>query len=555
MRLLSVVTLGWVSCTPPSMQPDPDPGPEQPTEPGPALGYDDVGGIVIDVGDGSEPAQIQAVFLDESSRYANLGACAVDLELPCIRQFPPEPDRSVALNPATDTFDRSAALSRFVGFEIVVGGYAVPFQEEDGFGFYSRTLDGLTVPEVIGVTGHGEWDDFDVATALTRSPTMDLLSPSPASQLALATAEVLPLEWVPVDDGVVTLHVISSVQEEIYLLEDDGLLEFPLDDIVFAGPVEEVRIELRRWDRAEIEVGDHILDIASTSHQAFEVELSEVGNRDVLRAADTCDGAQTSLPVSTGTYWGRLDWYEADAAPECVPGGCAFGYDGVHKLEVPPKHRLRVDYNVLADSASMYLLDCDGDGTCAAGFDDSSVPDGSEFFTVTNLGDSLERYYLALDSAGGATCDASAGPVASAYTLDVVLDPLVAPQLYDVCADAEAAPVLLPGEYYNDVVSFDATLDPGVGGCTGSAQPGPDTMFPIELGPGQTVNLLVDMPGGDPALYLLYDCEETFSCPVGSDRSSGQDEALVYTNASASTERLYVVVDSKTELLPFFLNR
>ncbi|NCG21879.1 MAG: hypothetical protein GWP91_22915, partial [Rhodobacterales bacterium] len=51
----------------------------------------------------------------------------------------------------------------------------------------------------------------------------------------------------------------------------------------------------------------------------------------------------------------------------------------------------------------------------------------------------------------------------------------------------------------------------------------------------------------------LYSCATTTSCAAGADNSVGSSEGLVYENITAASETLYLVVDSKTTLLPYFL--
>ena len=53
---------------------------------------------------------------------------------------------------------------------------------------------------------------------------------------------------------------------------------------------------------------------------------------------------------------------------------------------------------------------------------------------------------------------------------------------------------------------------------------------------------------------MLYDCANAFLCGAGGDLSLGPNEQLFYENVSAGVERVYLVVDSKSGLHPFFLS-
>ena len=91
-------------------------------------------------------------------------------------------------------------------------------------------------------------------------------------------------------------------------------------------------------------------------------------------------------------------------------------------------------------------------------------------------------------------------------------------------------------------------------GCTGTINAGPDAMTQVELGPGETIVVNVGMPGSNPAIYLLYNCTSATSCAAGSDLDVGPDEGpLQYTNNGGATEILYLVVDTKTAMNPYFM--
>ncbi len=125
--------------------------------------------------------------------------------------------------------------------------------------------------------------------------------------------------------------------------------------------------------------------------------------------------------------------------------------------------------------------------------------------------------------------------------------------MVDTCAEAEPAYSTFPGSYYAEFTAFTDDLNPGLGGCTARSTPGPESMMPIDVGPGQTLTVNVEMAGADPSIYLLYNCNDAFSCPVGADLSQGPMESLAYQNTSSSVERLYIVVDSQTGLQPYFM--
>jgi hypothetical protein len=124
----------------------------------------------------------------------------------------------------------------------------------------------------------------------------------------------------------------------------------------------------------------------------------------------------------------------------------------------------------------------------------------------------------------------------------------------DACAGAtsQATPTAA-GTYYTEYLPYTNLLNPGTGGCTGSSLPGSDSLTKVVVEPGQTLTATIQMPGGDPGLYLLYNCTNAFSCPAGVDARGDAVEVLTYANGSTGTETLYLVVDSKTGLRPYYL--
>ena len=78
-------------------------------------------------------------------------------------------------------------------------------------------------------------------------------------------------------------------------------------------------------------------------------------------------------------------------------------------------------------------------------------------------------------------------------------------------------------------------------------------MTRVDLQPGETITVNVDMFGSDPSLYLVYNCSNPASCAAGSDIDVGPTESVQYTNNSSQPETLYLVVDSKVAISPYFL--
>ncbi|MBX2801474.1 MAG: hypothetical protein KTR31_27605 [Myxococcales bacterium] len=122
---------------------------------------------------------------------------------------------------------------------------------------------------------------------------------------------------------------------------------------------------------------------------------------------------------------------------------------------------------------------------------------------------------------------------------------------YDDCDEASAAKALPPGSYSFDSAGLSSLLNPGLEGCARSDLAGPDALFPVELSGNGTLLVNLDMPGGNPAVYLLRDCAS--DCVLGF-HAPAESLVLSYSNQRPEPERLYIVVDTADELLPFMMS-
>ena len=576
MRVITTLsTLFWLgACTAAdSNDPEGNPGTDGATRPtvpevvdtGWAPG--DLAGFHIALGSGDAPARLMGVATESSPGFLNLAQCAVNPDSPCLTLFPNMEDDFVALATGLEV-DREATQTRFLGREVELAGYTLAYQEDadNGFGFYDRQLaiDDLAPQGWVNVSWGGQWPAYEGEQMLFVSEPIDLLSPVPGSSVEFSNGSSLPIAWTPTGSGAVTLILESeSGLSRMYLLEDDGYFELEADSLTIGGTTDDIRFSLIRWDQNNVRRFGHVIDFVATSTATFDATYFNIGPRDELQPAAQCAEATGQDPLTTGGYWGSLD--PALGAnlgglqqPPCIAPGCAHGYDGFYKLELPPKHLISLQYNVLEDSAAFWMVeDCFAPLDCsepAFGADEDSTVGVPEFISYFNPTDDLQRFYLVVDSQGETCNPGSQPPVESKFTLDVNLQPLLEPAMYDNCEQAEDAPNTFLGSYYGEFTAYVDDLNPGIGGCTGTSMPGADAMTPVEVPAGQTLTVNVRMPGANPAIYFLYQCDDPFSCPAGSDASLGEEEVGVYQNTGTVTERIYVVVDSEDGILPYFLS-
>jgi hypothetical protein len=294
-------------------------------------------------------------------------------------------------------------------------------------------------------------------------------------------------------------------------------------------------------------VNGNQLSFNAISELHWSAEYFYVGGRLPLYSADTCNVAQAMAETQTGSYWGRLaDWgYNNTLSPTDCTGYTTNGADGIVRFDLPAKTSLSVTHDLQTDDSALYLLDdCNNEDSCISG-SDVSIGFGPETVFYFNASDVVKSVYAVLDG-----YQTSAG----IFYADVVVNTMLEPEMYDTCTGVltQAVPTGANG-YYTDNISYTGQLDPSIGGCIATSSPGNDAMTKITLQDQETLTVLVSMPGENPAIYLLYNCTSTNACAAGADFDFGPNEQMAYTNTSGDTETLYLVIDSKTALQPWFM--
>jgi hypothetical protein len=512
----------------------------------------------------NETTSVFAVFAESAPNFLNLAKCGIE-ESTCIPAMPGDEDSPFVFDP-DDSLDQETIRTRFVGDVVGIGPYAMPYAEsgETKFGFY--TLDATELGFVEGPMGAswaGQWPVYASTDDLVVSAPIQIISPREGGKINMTNAQLVPFEWVPTGQGEVTLTLIPEVGDAIiYRLDDDGYYELNTDDLTLELGLTDAITEftgfLSRWDRSTVIRFGHVIEYVASSDVEFNVSLVNIGTRLRLNPADECAEAQGSVGITEGSYWGymglpRLDG-DMDTDGACLdpafttPYDDSAGPDGVYRVEIEPRHAFSFDYNLISASASVYLVeDCnDVVGSCVDGSDLEADPDIHEFVSYFNDDDETQTLYLVLDSSDfGAE---------SFFTLDVTDEFLDEPDMYDSCQLASlASPTVGAGTWWGTFLAFTAGTNPGAGGCTGTELAGADAMTPVEVPAGATLTAQLNMAGSDAGLYLLFDCNDAFSCADGSDKSQNGPESVTYTNSTQFPITVYLVVDSKTGITPYFL--
>jgi len=493
-------------------------------------------------------SRLLGLYVDDNPGYSNLAACAI-LRRPCIQNEPTEHDTYVDIDPEF-LYKTSFADYNMVGLEVSLGPYVAPlrYDETSGMAWYEADLGDIQpVTGWLGTSFGVEWGTYVGTDDLYVSEDIELIYPNYTKYLDLPSGLQFPIEWVPTGEGEVMLHVQNEEEGvyRLYWLNDDGFHLFDVDALGLGIETSEIIFTLSRQDKGQVLHRGNTLDLMATSSVVFAGRYFDVEGRDELELSNTCEEAVSSSSLVPGTYWGHMTDFSNNM--DGCTGVSDGGREGLIPVSMDPWEYLSVQYQLLDEEndPTLYVMsECDED-TCILGRDDFKQGE-TEILNYFNQSDLGQTVYLAFDAD-----DSTSG----LFYADVTRSVLDTPELYDSCVEVQGMTGTLPaGVYYTDFVAYGDDLNPGAGGCTGTSVAGGDAMTRIGLQIDQEAQIVVDMPGGDPAIYLVYSCNNDFSCVAGSDRRGDNLEVLSYMNLTGQAENLYLIIDTPgAALRPFFL--
>lgn len=504
----------------------------------------------------TQQAVVSAIAVQTTPGFINLPDC-IARDVTCLPVLPKGEDTFVDFV-ADQRVDLELLRTRYIGRTASFGPFEMPLvQDQDTQATYYTTnvqggvLDGQQA--WISWPG-GFWSQYRSDDIVQVSPPIELIAPAAGSFTEFTNGDQFVIEWVPTGDGIVTLEATSRFGfSRIYRLADDGLFALDIDSLPWQMLTQDVSFALKRWDRGDLRVSGHVVDIAAMSQVTFEGQFFNVGDRDRLRPANTCNAALGLNSLPPGGWWSTFDGLSGSAT---LPGVCngvgapgpSGGPDAIYRVDVPPRTLLKVEYIAYGDNGVLGIAtDCPiNANNCVAKSETDNRQGQPEFGEFFNLSDSIEDVYVFLDTEGAAD--------PTFYTLDVDIDQLGAPTMFNTCGDVDLADTLLAGSYYVQFNAYSNDLNPGDGGCTQSSAPGGESIVPITVPAGQSVQINIDMPDGNPSLYLLTNCNDAFQCVAGVDDTTLSDETLLYTNNGAADENLFLVVDTEAGQTPYFMS-
>lgn len=364
---------------------------------------------------------VYGLFVASAPNYLDLARCVIE-EGPCLPRTLGNEGPPVRV-PTGPTLDRAALDTRFLGDEVRLGPFVLPYREdaETGLGFYA-TVSTAEVTGWVGASWTGQWPAYEGSADLFVPAHLVLSTQS----LGPLTDLPVPVEWIPAGADSVTVSVQAEGSDLlVYTVDDDGFFEVdPFEvatELGLTEAVEPLTITVTRWSRATDIQHGNVIEYVSSSEDRLTAELLQVGTRTRADGSDECAAAQGAVALAPGAYLGRLGAPTSDADYDAPPGCLGHGGgapdsagpDAVYRVEVPPGTRYIADYALLTASGAVYFVaDCDDVlGTCIDGADLDPAPGAHELAVIDNLGDEPVTAYLVVDS--------TVPGVSSWFTLDL----------------------------------------------------------------------------------------------------------------------------------------
>ena len=373
----------------------------------------------------------------------------------------------------------------------------------------------------------------------------------------LPSERSVELTWTADSSSELYLRFDDGVSTYLVKTDDDGSYDIDFD---LLGMTSDgfVNISMLRVVAANLEVNGQDIEVTSLVRQDVYAKLTSqeiVDNPPDL--GDTCDTIGDAITTGEHAFGGQIDttWND-DVNITCALGDVnqdgvvdendsygSLGVDAWVAVELDSNETVAATYTLGAADGVLYITDtCSNTPNCLELSDvGGNVP---EKIFYTNTGDKA-TFYIGLDLWEPEDGSAPTS-LPEAYLLDMWVGTMTEAPMVDTCDEATAAAPVTTGTYYHTgtFAGFNNDLD-SEGAWTGYAHVGPDSLIPVTLEDGETLEASLTFTQNDAVLYLIPDCSSASGdVSAAADATlGGQEEAISYTNASGAAETLYIGFD------------
>lgn len=310
MRILPIVLLLACSGDAPTPIPTGDSGTGTPTgvtAPGVTTGVttsaeSEVGHVIYWWEDrGTGPKQYLAgVFAPNFDGLAAPAVCA-GFDLLCYETLPS--GNGASLEPTETTFDAIETGVTWVGNDLNVGGFALPFEVEPttGFGYYILQFNGSAL-EALDLRLGGEWGDWNGPQTLPVGEAV--LGSDPAIGGFIGIEDSLDITWDAPEGTVdqVYVEIVSAEGGDFHTIWSfDSTVSIPVAELeALEDEIADVRV-YRVQDTLTSDANGNTITAQSWSVASYRAKIGASG-------APTCDDIRNSDPTSaSGTYFIQPD--------------------------------------------------------------------------------------------------------------------------------------------------------------------------------------------------------------------------------------------------------
>jgi hypothetical protein len=253
----------------------------------------------LEAGGGPVQTSVMGYFSPSFDGLAVPAPCASAGRL-CLETLPTGDGGFVDVTPTA--YDPEVAGVGFVGFEILVGDFHVPFQVDPstGFGAYAGNITEQFSPMSIHFDSVGEWGLYDVEEALPPAGRLELYDPALGALVEVDSA--LSVSWTPDPQGEIYIEIETAAQHRMWRFVDDGQAAIPAAELgIFDTNEIAFAYVYRVVTHPVLDANGNTLQLQSWSAASFRVAKLDVASCQTLHTNDPLapSGVYTLQPDPT----------------------------------------------------------------------------------------------------------------------------------------------------------------------------------------------------------------------------------------------------------------